>query len=339
MWKIKNNTNKQYLHKFETEIIIPIFGMIRDYVIEIESGKIELPLERVDLWKTTDIFLKLSDAQKNLLSYIMQKTVSGRKLQDLFYLVVVTFNSSYVEAIFRIYKEQNGKVFAGNYDIQPIQIDDYFKELFVTYFYNTCFADDYVWDILVGEGYNRKSFHKNFKIENKMVVCPYCDIEITIAGSNNNIEHFLPKSKYPLIAMNPLNLISSCYACNKADEGKGDRIPQFPIVSPYNEMIGESAQFDVDFLSKRIALRNKGNQAHHNYFKFLKLYSRYADPIVFRSVDHAAESLFETLSNYPSPTKESIDSYIQKRERMNNLSFALKSIISKYPQYKAYKST
>ncbi|MCM3068274.1 hypothetical protein M3568_18275 [Priestia flexa] len=337
MWKIENSTNTQYLLKFESEIILPLFSMICDIVIEIEKGKIKLPLERVDIWKNTNVFLGFSTEQKKLFSYIMQKTVSGEKLQDYFYLIAVTFDSSYVERLFKLYKEQNSKVFYGNYDIPQIQIDEYFKGIFVSYFYNVYFVDDYVWGALVGERYNRKSFHRNFKLENKMVVCPYCDIDTTVAGSNNNIEHFLPKSKYPLISMNPLNLISSCYACNKADEGKGDRIPDSPIISPYNEMIGDFAGFDIDFLSKKITLHNTGGKAHDNYFKLLKLYSRYSDPIVFECVDNAAHSLFETLSNFTSPTKESIDLYNQRRERMNNLSFALKSVIGKYSQYEAYK--
>jgi len=337
MWKTENKTNTQYLLKFESDIIVPLFSMISDVVIEIEQGIIKLPLERIDIWKNTETFLKASDDQKKLFSHIMQKIVSGVKLQDLFNAIVVTFDSSYVEKIYRVYKQQNKEVLTGNYDIPQIQVDDYFKGIFVNYYYNTFFVDEFVWMAIAGEVYNRKSFHRNFKLENKMAVCPYCDIDTAVAVSNNNIEHFLPKSKYPLIAMNPLNLMSSCYACNKADEGKGDRISESPIVSPYNEKIGDFAKFDVDFLAKKITLLNIGGQEHDNYFKLLKLYSRYSDPIVFECVDHEAHSLFETLSNFASPTKKEIDLYIQRREKMNNLSLALKSVISNYSQYGTFK--
>ncbi|WP_175638328.1 hypothetical protein [Metabacillus schmidteae] len=337
MWKVENSTNTQYLIKFESEIILPFFNMISDVVIEIEQGEIILPLEKTDIWKYTEHFRKASVDQKNLFTYIMQKTVSGEKLQDLFYSIVVTFDSSYVEQIYLLYKQQNKEILDGNYDIPQIQVDDIFKSIFVIYYYNTFFADDYVWMTLAGETYNRKEFHRNFKLENKMAVCPYCDVDTAVAGSNNNVEHFLPKSKYPLIAMNPLNLLSSCYACNKADEGKGDRIPEVPIVSPYNENIGDFAKFEVDFLSKKITLINSGRQEHHNYFKFLQLYSRYSDRMVFESVDHEANSLFETLTNSGSPTLKEIDLYIQRREKMNNLSLALRSIISNYPMYKTFK--
>jgi hypothetical protein len=337
MWHIKNDINKHYLQIFEQEIILPFFRMISDVVTEIESGGINLPLQSIDIWKDTEIFINATDDKKKLYVYIMGKTVLGKKLQDLFYLMAVRFDSSAVENIIKLYKEQNRHVYSGNYNFPQVQIDVLFKELFVVYFYNTFFVDEYIWNAIVGEGYNRKAFHRNFKSENKMVVCPYCDIDTAVAVSNNNIEHFLPKSKFPLIAMNPFNLLSSCIACNKADEGKGDRIPEYPILSPYNEMIGDFASFDVDFLSKKITLSNAGETQHDNYFKFLKLYARYSDPIVYECVDHAAQSLFETLSNYNSPSKSAIDLYIQRKQKMNNLSFALKSVISNYPEYNALK--
>ncbi|WP_339251764.1 hypothetical protein NSQ43_15840 [Sporosarcina sp. FSL W8-0480] len=337
MWHIKNDINKHYLQTFEREIILPYLQMISDVVTEIETGRINKPLQRIDIWKDTEIFTTATDDKKNLFVYIMEKTVSGKKLQDLFISMAERFDSIAVENIIKLYKEQNRHVYSGNYNFPLVQIDELFKDLFVVYFYNTFFADEYIWSTMVGERYNRKAFHRNFKSENKMVVCPYCDIDTAVTVSNNNIEHFLPKSKFPLIAMNPFNLLSSCIACNKADEGKGDRIPDYPILSPYNEMIGDFASFDVDFLSKKITLSNVGKTRHDNYFKFLKLYSRYSDPIVYECVDHAAQSLFETLSNYKAPSKSVIDLYIRRNQKMNNLSFALKSVISNYPEYNALK--
>lgn len=337
MWKIKNDSNKNYLDKFETEIIINTFHVISEIVSSIENGRITLPIETMDVWRQTHTIQSMSEELKDLFSYMMNKTVSGKKLQEILYLIAVTHDSESIEKKYKLYKEQNGKVLEGDYNIQPVPLDEDFKELFVSFFYNTFFADDHVWSVLVGEQYKRKSFHRNFKTENSMSVCPYCDIDTTIAGSNNNVEHFLPKSKYPLLAMNPFNLISSCYACNKAEEGMGDRIPDFPIISPYNDMIGDYAKFDIDFISKKITLKNIGGEDHHNYFNFLKLYSRYSDQCVYETVDHVAHSVFETLSNYSSPTKEAINLYLQRRSKTNNLSFALKSVIDKYSEYELYK--
>lgn len=40
-------------------------------------------------------------------------------------------------------------------------------------------------------------------------ICPICEIRIV-----SNLDHYLPKSKYPLLVVTPLNLIPSCRDCN-----------------------------------------------------------------------------------------------------------------------------
>lgn len=339
MWKVNNTINERYLKVFELDVIEPIFFMIQETVIGIEIGKIMLPLQRKDIWNQTAVFLALSINKQKMFSYIMQKTISGRRLEDVFYDIIIGYDSTHVEYIYKLYCQQNHEVYKGNYSIPQSQVSEYFKELFVNFYYSNFFVDDNIWIILAGEQYNRGSFHKNFRTENsRLAVCPYCDMDTIVAISNISIEHFLPKSKFPLLAMNPYNLISSCTACNKAHEGKGEKVSDAPIITPYNEMIGDSADFLVDFLTGKITLNNKGGPEHENFFKLLKLEARYSEPFIFECVDDAAKSLFLTLSHYGSPTKESINSYISNtKERKEKLSFALKSAIINYPQYKLYK--
>lgn len=338
MWKINNNINATYLQKFDTEIIIPIFSLIKDTVTEKEiSPNTNLSTEDTDFWRETKFFQYLSSEKRKMFSHIMKKTVSGRKLEDLLHFIVLNYDSQYVEYIYNLYNVQNHSINSLNYDIEQVVINDAFKELFLDFYYDSFFADDFIWNTLTEGSYNRSSFHRNFQKENGMAVCPYCDIDTTVAVSNNQIEHFLPKSKYPLLAMNPFNLISSCSACNKAHEGMGDRTPESPIVSPYSEMIHNSAEFQIDFLSNTITLLNKGDNAHHHYFKFLKLYKRYSDPFVYECVDDSATSLFDTISNYAQPSKVAIDSYINRYKKKKNLTIALRSVVKKYPQYHTFE--
>ncbi|WP_154221946.1 HNH endonuclease [Marinicella rhabdoformis] len=41
-------------------------------------------------------------------------------------------------------------------------------------------------------------------------ICPYCGV-----GFVNPLDHYLPKSKFPLISVLPINLVPSCQDCNK----------------------------------------------------------------------------------------------------------------------------
>jgi len=53
------------------------------------------------------------------------------------------------------------------------------------------------------------------------VVCPYCDDSI----GTPLLDHYFPKSSFPLLACSPWNLVPICDSCNRAGKGKGDRFP------------------------------------------------------------------------------------------------------------------
>lgn len=53
------------------------------------------------------------------------------------------------------------------------------------------------------------------------VVCPYCDGSI----GTPLLDHYFPKSLFPLLACSPWNLVPVCDSCNRVNTGKGDRLP------------------------------------------------------------------------------------------------------------------
>lgn len=90
-----------------------------------------------------------------------------------------------------------------------------------------------VYDIFVEKIYdNPAAFDKTEFIKNrKLKICPYCGISIieSIEAKDNyvikpHIDHFLPKSIYPFLALSFYNLIPSCPECNMVPN-KGDKDP------------------------------------------------------------------------------------------------------------------
>ncbi|MGR6770939.1 hypothetical protein ACU36R_04735 [Pectobacterium brasiliense] len=61
-----------------------------------------------------------------------------------------------------------------------------------------------------------RKFYDKIKISAELGICPFCGF-----GHVNTPDHFLPKSKYPLVSILPLNLIPCCTDCNK---GKTARV-------------------------------------------------------------------------------------------------------------------
>ncbi|PGL47818.1 hypothetical protein CN922_21900 [Bacillus cereus] len=73
-------------------------------------------------------------------------------------------------------------------------------------------------------------------------VCPYCDMN-KINRDLVSVDHFLPKSKFPILSIFPDNLIVSCKGCN--ENIKGENI-KTPIAHPYYEEVANHFTFQVD---------------------------------------------------------------------------------------------
>ncbi|TXD96952.1 HNH endonuclease [Psychrobacter frigidicola] len=85
---------------------------------------------------------------------------------------------------------------------------------------------------------------------NALGICFYCGI-----GSPIELDHYLPKAKYPQFSISPLNLVPSCERCNKYGKGSGfATIKDNQILHPY---LDEKFYFEEQWLSARFIL--KGN--------------------------------------------------------------------------------
>lgn len=56
---------------------------------------------------------------------------------------------------------------------------------------------------------NGRKFYDKLMLSVPYNICPYCTIK-----SVNTIDHFLPKSKFPVLSVTPSNLVPSCRDCN-----------------------------------------------------------------------------------------------------------------------------
>ncbi|PLT31966.1 HNH endonuclease [Bacillus sp. V5-8f] len=105
--------------------------------------------------------------------------------------------------------------------------------------------------------------------------CPYCDIH-EMEFDSSSVDHFIPKSRYPLLAIYPKNLVVACSACN-------DRIKQeklyLPIMHPYFDNLDDYFYFtykndciEIEFFEP-ISLLDKEKVL--NFFKLFHLKERY----------------------------------------------------------------
>jgi len=337
MWKINNEENKKYLDDFDNKLIRPLFKEIINYKkLKLSCGYLKY------LENNNDTIYKNSN---KLLVYISKRSIKKVRFSDLINSFISTNTLKDIEDYYSLYLEQNRKINKKNYNVKEEKIDDDLKKIFIEFFYESFFNKDKIWSLIDSskykEGYSRSRFHENFKRENNIYICPYCDMDTIINTSNKEVEHFLPKSKYPFLAMNAYNLISSCIACNKSIEGKGTTI-YIPINSPYNKQIGEEVIYTNDIINKQITLQGNDKKTI-NYLKTLNLIERYKSNTIFEIVQEKAESLYDLiieagLNNDEIDEKILRDYMIAKLRRTKTevLSFAIIGTFSGLDLYREY---
>ncbi|UAN51624.1 MULTISPECIES: HNH endonuclease [unclassified Serratia (in: enterobacteria)] len=74
----------------------------------------------------------------------------------------------------------------------------------------------------------RKKYYDKIKLNAKYDICPYC------AQRNvSTLDHYLPKSLYPKLVVNPLNLIPCCMECNHIKREHYPKNNEEQILNPY----------------------------------------------------------------------------------------------------------
>lgn len=342
MWKVTNKTNYAILDDFRVSLIEPLFTEIINYKsLALNCG----------FRKYIDYLPIKCPGSKDVLSYINKRKKNKVLFSDLVDNIIKKNTLSKIKKYYQIYKSQNNKISKKDYNIKEEAIDDEFKELFIDFFYEKFFDYPKIWTLIDPVKYktiqlSRKMFVENFKKENDIEVCPYCDMDTTYNLTNNEIEHFMPKSIFPFLSMNANNLIPSCQSCNKKVDGKGTNMYN-PIYSPLNLQMGDNIKFDNNFIMKRILI-SADNINIMNYIKLLQLDKRYSSTRIYNLVEIKAEAIFDTIYDLDEMSKTGLSeldiiNYIEKKctryAKKEPLSFALKNIYKKYDLYLDYKRT
>lgn len=159
---------------------------------------------------------------------------------------------------------------------------------------------------------------KSFISERGLKVCPYCGrvpidmAEVEGSVSKPSIDHFLPKSKYPFLAMSYMNLIPSCSTCNEAaNKGTLD-----PLTHPGHDMLlmnpheFRESVVTFSYSYNHLGENNKNNfrvgaiaeniYFEHGYFNALKLREFYSHQLLetkdmYRGFTKASKSMMKYL--------------------------------------------
>lgn len=85
--------------------------------------------------------------------------------------------------------------------------------------------------------------------------CPYCGGcgEMVVDDGIGSLDHFLPKSRFPVFSVLPTNLVPACDVCNK---GMGSRFPTNPFDQPLHPYFDAAHFFDEKWTTAEIVEQN-----------------------------------------------------------------------------------
>lgn len=172
-------------------------------------------------------------------------------------------------------------------------------------------------NIFIDNAYENKSFNKwDFINPISIDACPYCNRNYIYTTKKNKeikpeIDHFYPKSKYPILGLSYFNLIPSCKSCN----GFGAKEEKDPYITGLkNPYLLNSSDFVFTHTIKNIAIINplvgksdveihfkSALQGHLDVFNLKNLYELHHD--------HALELIIKKRIKYSKKYRDYLGSY------------------------------
>lgn len=227
---------------------------IKNFTKDFENVMINLLDDKLDIFenclsefKTEDFGILLKDLRIEYLKLTKEKKKKFRK---------IFINNYQIERILKkeikIYTYLELGILCGE------EIKRSTKELSI-YMYEKLkgtakFKDEYIGPL---------EYYKELK--NKGVlkdICPFCGEKIFEDGSTDRREtydHYIPKAKYPFIALHYYNLIPMCHGCNSGYKGTKNILDYMKIFDPFDDNLGKN-----ELTIKKILILNGGKSTIQN---------------------------------------------------------------------------
>ena len=354
MWYVINKQNGKKLHLFEKNVITPFFEYMIKYKQKKETGNFDtfliklqkqnnqklLNIEKIKykihFLEAIKIRLELENKRIDIMIYIYKRKHEGLTFSNQIEQLL-KLDENQLKKQYYIYLYQKREIKKKTTFIQQFnnEIREEWRVIFCQFYYKKFFNHKRIWEKIGCERLTRDDFHNNFRNDNDLYVCPYCDLVLNTDNGNLEIEHFWPSSKYPFLAMNSLNLYSVCKSCNSPQTGKGFKVIN-PITMPGYEEIGKKVKFEIDAVDKKINISSK-NKKDNNYIKLLQIQRRYSTEGVYKHINNKIEGIYQTLEDSKKKKiltndENDIQKYIENinKPKETEYYFILSDILKKY---------
>ncbi|GGB43108.1 HNH endonuclease [Fictibacillus barbaricus] len=293
-WSVKIEKLIRPYHEFVVEILEfvnqePIFQVKKESDIDILVGKIkELKKDENCIYNFLDVA-----TGTNLKKYICDLKYEGIDLLDKY----TAFIDNYKKFLSQEWEDNT-------------QYSDELTKAF-EYFY-TNLIHGKIFNNTMGENNAIREFREELTLES---TCPYCDYH-EMEFNSASVDHFIPKSKYPLLAIFPKNLVVACTACN--DRIKKEKL-YIPIMHPYFDNLDDYFYFTYKNEVIKIEFYDhiscKDKEKVKNFFKLFNLeerYNKYCKKKLIRLKEDIQRNVIKQIKGYKNVSFNEIQCKIRE---------------------------
>lgn len=184
---------------------------------------------------------------------------------------------------------QNREIRNNIFSVSKYPVSNEIKNLVEFIYEDILFYPTY-WNGLDEGGFSKMIFKKIFFTAQQNAVCPYCDSAEDLSLLTFEIDHLLPKSDFPLLYINEMNLFPCCPTCNHQHYGKGNRWNE-----EYYDLFKIILGSKIKFLFEPNLKITGTDDISENFLQLIKLETRHNDDTFSNKISTYKKKIFKDL--------------------------------------------
>lgn len=256
--------------------------------------------------RTTQAYSKIFSIRKYIFEEILSQIIKGdvidlsvnkylkrierlRKNKDIFLNLISNIKKEVAEKSLEISILQDIEIRKSLFAVSKEEISDEIVNLLEFIYEKIIFSESY-WAGLDECSFSKMIFKKDFFEDQQHCICPYCDSKEDFELLDFEIDHLLPKSEFPLLYINEMNLFPCCSSCNHIFYGKGNNWND-KYYNLFHNTLGLKVKFEFEPEFKIMGIDNIST----DFLNLIQLEKRSKRGLFAWEIDRLKKKVFKDL--------------------------------------------
>ncbi|MDD2907833.1 MAG: HNH endonuclease signature motif containing protein [Candidatus Gracilibacteria bacterium] len=219
----------------------------------------------------------------------LQRIEKLRTNKEHFITLISNISQKDAKKSLKISLLQDEEIRKSIFNVSKKEISDEIINLLEFIYEKIIFSESY-WSGLDEGIFSKMIFKKIFFEDQEHCICPYCDSKEDFELLDFEIDHLLPKSEFPLLYINEMNLFPCCSSCNHNYHGKGNNWNE-KYYNLFQNTLGLMVDFEFEPEFRIIGI----DDISTDFFKLIQLEKRCKKDLFTKKIDILRKKIFRDL--------------------------------------------